>query len=40
LHARLSAAARRLAETRYRVEPAVDRYVSVYRRVIGPSTAR
>ena len=40
LHARLSAAARRLAETRYRVEPAVDRYVSVYRRVIGPSAAR
>ncbi|HVV48624.1 MAG TPA: N-acetyl-alpha-D-glucosaminyl L-malate synthase BshA [Polyangia bacterium] len=35
LHARLSAAARRLAETRYRVQPAVDRYVSVYRRVIG-----
>jgi len=37
LHARLSAAARRLAETRYRVEPAVDRYISIYRRAIGPT---
>jgi N-acetyl-alpha-D-glucosaminyl L-malate synthase BshA len=35
LHRRLSQAARRLAETRYRVEPAVDRYVAVYRRVLG-----
>jgi N-acetyl-alpha-D-glucosaminyl L-malate synthase BshA len=35
LHRRLSLAARRLAETRYRVEPAVDRYVAVYRRVLG-----
>ncbi len=34
LHRRLSLAARRLAETRYRVEPAVDRYVAVYRRVL------
>lgn len=40
LHARLSAAARRLAETRYRVEPAVDRYLSVYRRVIGANPGR
>ena len=35
LHRRLSLAARHLAETRYRVEPAVDRYVAVYRRVLG-----
>ncbi len=35
LHARLAAAARHLAETRYRVEPAVDRYVAVYRRVLA-----
>jgi N-acetyl-alpha-D-glucosaminyl L-malate synthase BshA len=37
LHRRLSLAARRLAETRYRVEPAVDRYVALYRRVLGGS---
>jgi N-acetyl-alpha-D-glucosaminyl L-malate synthase BshA len=35
LHARQAVAARRLAETRYRVEPAVDRYVAVYRRVLA-----
>jgi N-acetyl-alpha-D-glucosaminyl L-malate synthase BshA len=35
LHARFAAAARRLAETRFRVEPAVDRYVAVYRRVLA-----
>ena len=40
LHARLSSAARRLAETRYRVEPAVDRYVAVYRRVLGGNPRR
>ncbi len=34
LHARLRAAARRLAETRYRIEPAVERYIAVYRRVL------
>jgi glycosyltransferase involved in cell wall biosynthesis len=40
LHRRLSRAARRLAETRYRVEPAVDRYVTVYRRALGDSLRR
>jgi L-malate glycosyltransferase len=37
LHRRLSRAARRLAETRYRLEPAVDRYLAIYRRVLAPS---
>jgi N-acetyl-alpha-D-glucosaminyl L-malate synthase BshA len=40
LHRRLSLAARHLAETRYRVEPAVDRYVAVYRRVLGDGPRR
>jgi hypothetical protein len=34
LHRRLSRAARRLAESRYRIEPAVDRYLAIYRRVL------
>ena len=37
LHRRLSQAARRLAESRYQIEPAVDRYLSVYRRVLRPA---
>ena len=40
LHRRLSHSARQLAETRYRVEPAVDRYVAVYRRVLGNGPRR
>jgi glycosyltransferase involved in cell wall biosynthesis len=40
LHQRLSQAARHLAETRYRVEPAVDRYVAVYRRVLSDNPRR
>jgi L-malate glycosyltransferase len=35
LHRRFSRAARRLAESRYRIEPAVDRYLAIYRRVLG-----
>ena len=38
-HRRLSRAARRLAETRYRIEPAVDRYLAIYRRVLAASTS-
>jgi glycosyltransferase involved in cell wall biosynthesis len=34
LHRRLSQAARRLAESRYQIEPAVDRYLAIYRRVV------
>jgi N-acetyl-alpha-D-glucosaminyl L-malate synthase BshA len=34
LHRRMSRAARRLAETRYQIEPAVDRYLAIYRRVL------
>jgi N-acetyl-alpha-D-glucosaminyl L-malate synthase BshA len=34
LHRRLSRAARRLAESRYRIEPAVDRYLAIYQRVL------
>jgi N-acetyl-alpha-D-glucosaminyl L-malate synthase BshA len=37
LHRRLSRAARRLAESRYQIEPAVDRYLAIYRRVQGAS---
>ena len=40
LHRRLSLAARQLAESRYRVEPAVDRYVAVYRRVLSDKPRR
>jgi N-acetyl-alpha-D-glucosaminyl L-malate synthase BshA len=35
LHRRLSRAARRLAESRYRIEPAVDRYLAIYRRALA-----
>jgi len=35
LHRRLSRAARHLAETRFRLTPAVERYESVYGRVLG-----
>ena len=35
LHQRMSRAARELAETRYPIAPAVDRYVAVYRRVLA-----
>jgi N-acetyl-alpha-D-glucosaminyl L-malate synthase BshA len=35
LRARMGAAARRLVETRYRIDPAVDRYLTIYRRVLG-----
>jgi N-acetyl-alpha-D-glucosaminyl L-malate synthase BshA len=35
LHRRFSRAARRLAESRYRIEPAVDRYLAIYRRVLA-----
>jgi N-acetyl-alpha-D-glucosaminyl L-malate synthase BshA len=38
LHGRLSRAARRLAESRYRIEPAVDRYLAIYRRVLAART--
>jgi N-acetyl-alpha-D-glucosaminyl L-malate synthase BshA len=31
----MGAAARRRAETHYRIDPAIDRYLSIYRRVIG-----
>ena len=34
LHRRMSAAARQLAETRFRLTPAVDRYEAVYRQVL------
>jgi N-acetyl-alpha-D-glucosaminyl L-malate synthase BshA len=40
LHRRLSHAARRLAESRYQIEPAVDRYLAIYRRVSGAGAAR
>jgi L-malate glycosyltransferase len=39
LHRRLSRAARRLAESRYRIEPAVDRYLAIYRRVLAARPA-
>jgi L-malate glycosyltransferase len=35
LRRRLGAAGRRLAETRYALTPAVDRYLDIYRRVLG-----
>jgi N-acetyl-alpha-D-glucosaminyl L-malate synthase BshA len=35
LRRRMATAARRRAETQFRVEPAVDRYLSVYRRLVG-----
>lgn len=35
LRRRLGAAGRRLAETRYALPPAVDRYLAIYRRVLG-----
>jgi N-acetyl-alpha-D-glucosaminyl L-malate synthase BshA len=35
LRRRLGAAGRRLAETRYALAPAVDRYLEIYRRVLG-----
>jgi N-acetyl-alpha-D-glucosaminyl L-malate synthase BshA len=35
LRRRLSREARRVAETRFRLDPAVDRYEAVYRRVLG-----
>jgi glycosyltransferase involved in cell wall biosynthesis len=35
LHGRMSRAARHLAETRFRLAPAVERYEAVYRRVLG-----
>jgi N-acetyl-alpha-D-glucosaminyl L-malate synthase BshA len=35
LHRRMSHAARHLAETQFRLSPAVDRYEAAYRRVIG-----
>jgi glycosyltransferase involved in cell wall biosynthesis len=35
LRARMAAAARRRAETRFRPEPAIDRYLEVYRRAIA-----
>jgi len=36
LRRRFGAAGRRLAESRYALAPAVDRYVDLYRRVLGP----
>jgi N-acetyl-alpha-D-glucosaminyl L-malate synthase BshA len=39
LHRRLSRAARRLAESRYRIEPAVDRYLAIYQRVLRRAPA-
>jgi glycosyltransferase involved in cell wall biosynthesis len=35
LHARMSRAARSRAEAHFQLEPAVDRYQAVYRRVVG-----
>jgi glycosyltransferase involved in cell wall biosynthesis len=35
LHARMSRAARSRAETHFQLEPAVERYHAVYRRVVG-----
>jgi N-acetyl-alpha-D-glucosaminyl L-malate synthase BshA len=35
LHRRMSLAARHLAETRFRLNPAIDRYEAVYRRLLG-----
>jgi glycosyltransferase involved in cell wall biosynthesis len=35
LHARMSRAARGRAETHFQLEPAVERYQAVYRRVVG-----
>jgi hypothetical protein len=35
LRCRMSHAARRLAETQFRLSPAVDRYEAAYRRVLG-----
>ena len=35
LCAQMGAAARRLVEARYRLDPAVDRYLAIYRRVLG-----
>ncbi|HXJ19306.1 MAG TPA: N-acetyl-alpha-D-glucosaminyl L-malate synthase BshA [Polyangia bacterium] len=39
VRARLGAAARRRAETMFRMEPAVDRYVDIYRRVLSRASA-
>jgi N-acetyl-alpha-D-glucosaminyl L-malate synthase BshA len=40
LRARLGAAARRRAETEFRLDPAVDRYLAVYRRVLAREAGR
>jgi N-acetyl-alpha-D-glucosaminyl L-malate synthase BshA len=40
LRARFAAAARRRAETEFQIEPAVDRYEAVYRRISSSSTPR
>jgi N-acetyl-alpha-D-glucosaminyl L-malate synthase BshA len=39
LRREMGAAARRRAETHYRVDPAIDRYLAIYRRVLSPSSS-